>query len=389
MQAFSAVSMEKDSFRAGKEAAEQISINLPGDPDMLWVFGASSYDQQKLLEGIHSVWSDIPLIGCTTDGEISSSGLSEESVVILALATDTVKFHIAHAPSISQDSYLAGTRIGKAFKNLNCRYIQIFSDGLTGNATKIVAGIQAILGKEIKIAGGTSGDKGLFIHSSQYFNDQVLTDSIVAVAFAGDLVFGTGYGCGWFPVGTPKQVTRSEGNALYELDGQPALQVYEKFLGKYASQLPAVGVEYPLGILGLDEENEEDGFLCRATMGVNRRENSIIFAGDVPQGAHIKMTMGNEKDLIDAARKAAQDALTDMKGDSGKVQPKILFVFSCMARKIVLGSKTGEEISEIRKIVGYEVPVIGFYTYGEYSPSGKSKQTCFHNETVTLTVIGQ
>lgn len=389
MKAFSAVSTEKDSFKAGKEAAQQVSNHLPGRPDMVWAFGASSHDQHRLLEGIHSVWSGIPLIGCTTDGEISSSGLSEESVVVLALSTDTVKFHVTHVTAIAQDSYLAGTRIGGAFKNIDCRYIQIFSDGLTGNATKIVAGIQAVLGKKVKIAGGTSGDGGLFISSCQYYNNQVLTDSIVAVAFEGDVSLGTGYGCGWFPVGTPKQVTRSEGNALYELDGQPALQVYEKFLGKYASQLPAVGVEYPLGILYPDNENEEEDFLCRATMGVDRKENSIIFAGDVPQGAHIKMTMGNENDLINAARKAAKDALTDMNREPGEIQAKVLFVFSCMARKIVLGSRTGEEISEIRKIVGDNVPVIGFYTYGEYAPSGKNAQTCFHNETVTLTVIGQ
>jgi len=390
MKAFSAVSTTKDAFSAGKEATERVINQLSRRPDMLWAFGSISYNQERLLEGIHAVSAGIPLIGCTTDGEISSSGLSESSVVVLALAGEDITFHTTHATSLSQDSYLAGVNIGQAFKNCRCEYIQIFSDGLTGNAVRIIDGIQSVLGKSIKIAGGTSGDGGLFIKTYQYHNDQVLTDCIVAVAFEGRFSLGTGSGCGWFPVGTTKQVTKSDGNTLYELDGMPALQVYEKFLGRYASQLPAVGVEYPLGLLGSrDDGGGDEYFLCRATMGVDREKQSITYAGDIPQGALVKMTMGNETDVIEAGRKAAEEALAAVKSNSRDIQAKAIFVFSCMARKIVLGSRTGEEIAEIRKTVGNDVPIIGFYTYGEYVPSGKREQSRFHNETVTLTIIGQ
>lgn len=390
MKAFGAVSTTKDSFNAGKEAAQQVIDQFSCRPDMLWAFGAISHNQQNLLKGIHSVAAGVPLIGCTTDGEISSLGLSEESVVVLALAADDIEFHTTHVTSLSQDSYRTGASLGQAFKHLNCEYIQIFSDGLTGNAVKVIDGIQSVLGKNVKIAGGTSGDGGLFVQTCQYFNDQVLTDSIVAVAFEGNFSFGTGIGCGWFPVGTTKKVTKSDGNTLYELDGMPALQVYEKFLGRYASQLPAVGVEYPLGLLGSRDNDEGDEyFLCRATMGVDRKNKSITFAGDVPQGSLVKMTMGNENDVIEAGRKAAEEALADMRTKSSNIEAKVIFLYSCMARKIVLGTRTGEEISEIRKIVGNEVPIIGFYTYGEYAPSGKRKISSFHNETITLTIIGQ
>ncbi len=390
MQVCSTVSTAKDAFTAGHEAAGYVAQHLDGPPSILWVFSSASYDQQHLLEGIRTVAMDVPLIGCTTDGEISSAGLTDESVVILALASHDVRFHTAYVPFLSQDSFIAGRRIGEAFQNRDCQYLQIFSDGLTGNAVRIIEGIQSVLGKNIIISGGTSGDGGRFLRTFQYLDDQVLTDSIVAVGFCGNFAVGTGIGCGWFPVGTAKQVTRSEGNTLYELDGQPALQVYEKFLDRFASQLPAVGVEYPLGILGTSGDDEDHGyFLCRATMGVDRETGSIRFAGDIPQGAMVKMTMGNENDVVDAARKAAGKALASLKQTSGKIQAKAIFVYSCMARKIVLGSRTGEEIAVIRKIVGDDVPIIGFYTYGEYAPSGKQNQSHFHNETVTLTILGQ
>ncbi len=390
MQVCSSASTAKDAFTAGREAAGYVVRHIAGPPSMLWVFSSVIYDQQRLLEGIRSVAAGVPLVGCTTDGEISSAGLTQDSVVILALASADVQFHTAFTSSLSRDSHTAGKRIGEAFQNRDCQYLQIFSDGLTGNAVEIIEGIQSILGENIRIAGGTSGDGGRFLRTFQYLGDQVLTDSIVAVGFSGNFAVGTGVGCGWFPVGTAKQVTKSEGNILYELDGQPALQVYEKFLDRYASQLPAVGVEYPLGLLGTSEDDEDHGyFLCRATMGVDRQNGSIRFAGDIPQGAKVKMTMGNGNDVVDAARKAAKRALSHMKKMSGEIQAKAIFVYSCMARKIVLGSRTSEEIAVIRKIVGDDVPIIGFYTYGEYAPSGKQNRSHFHNETVTLTILGE
>jgi hypothetical protein len=390
MKAISAVSTNKDAYGAGKEAVEEIIRKLSRRPDMLWVFGAISYNQERLLAGIQAVAPGIPLVGCTTDGEISSAGVSQESVVVLGLACDDIQFHTASATSLSQDSYQAGVGIGEAFKDSRCRYIQIFSDGLTGNAGRIIEGIQGVLGKDIVIAGGTSGDGGMFIRTFQYYHDKVLTDSIVAVAFTGNFSVGTGIGCGWFPVGTAKLVTKSDGNVLYELDGLPALQVYEKFLGRYASQLPAVGVEYPLGLLRSETDYDEDGyFLCRATMGVDREKKSIIFAGDIPEGSLVKMTMGNENDVIEAARKAAVNAVAEMKANSADIQAEAVFLYSCMARKIVLGSRTKEEVSEIRKIVGDDIPIIGFYSYGEYAPLKNQENSCFHNETVTMSIVGR
>jgi hypothetical protein len=389
IQAFSAVSRQQDPFNAGKEAAGQAVGQFSGSPGILWVFATISYDQQKLLDGIASVAGSIPVVGCTTDGEVSSAGLSTESVVVLALASDTITFHTTSVAALSQGSYQAGVKIGQAFVDKNCRYLQIFSDGLTGNAVKIIEGIKSVLGPNISIAGGAAGDGGRFSRTFQYHDGKATSDSIAAVAFDGDFSLGTGIGCGWFPVGTAKQVTKAEDNILYELDGRPALPVYEKFLGRYASQLPAVGVEYPLGLLVAKEDMEgEDYFLCRATMGVDYEKQFIRFAGDIPQGSLVKMTMGNENDLLEAAGKAAREALTDMRQQSPNIQPRVVFLYSCMARRIVLGSRTAEEINKIRKITGEDVPLIGFYTYGEYAPSGKRKLSSFHNETVTISIIG-
>ena len=196
-------------------------------------------------------------------------------------------------------------------------------------------------------------------------------------------------GLGWFPVGIAKKVTKSVGNIVFELDGQPALQAYERFLGKHAERLPAVGVEYPLGLLRSDSDSEEGGdFLCRATMGVDREAGAIIFAGDVPEGSLVKMTIGNEGDIIRAASHAAQTAMEKLQKDDPTFKPQAIFMYSCMARKIVLGTRTDEEVMAVKETVGEHVPIIGFYTYGEYCPMGECEISCFHNETAALTIIG-
>jgi len=390
IEAHSAVSMKRDAFEAGREAMEHSMKKMSRRPDMIWAFGASSYDQAKLLEGIHTVAGDIPLIGCTTDGEISTTGLSTDSVVVLSLASDHIQFRTIAIESLSKNSRSAGVDLGEKLQDTGCKYLQIFSDGLKGNATQIIEGIKQVLGNDVNIAGGTAGDGGEFICTYQYFNDRLLTDSIVAVAFIGDFHLGTGGESGWIPFGVAKEVTKSIGNVVYELDGQPALQVYEKYLGKYASCLPGVGVEYPLALLGVYHDavgtNE---FICRATMGVDRENGSITFAGDVPEGSMVKMTMGNEGDIILAGENATRIALDNLTKDLSTTVPKVVFIYSCMARKIVLGSKTNEEIVKIKNHIGENVPLIGFYCYGEYAPIGRDGVSGFYNETITLTIIGE
>lgn len=390
IEAYSGSSTSDDAFRAGLEAAQAAIALLPHPPDIIWAFGAIKFDQEQLLAGIGSVAPGVTVIGCSTDGEIATTGLGLDSLVTLAVASDTIRFHTAQVEQVSADSYAAGAALGEKFKNLDCSYIQIFTEGIKANADEILLGMKASLGNDISVAGGASGDGGVFKQTFQYHNESVLTDSIVAVAFEGDFEFSTGVGCGWFPVGIAKKVTKATGNVVYELDGQPALQVYEKYLGRHASKLPAVGVEYPLGLLApTSEPDDSDTFVCRATMGVDHQAGSITFAGDIPEGVWVKMTMGYESDIIQAATEAARTAMDKLLGRNPEIKPKIVFIYSCMARKIVLGSKTQNEIAAVQNIVGDTIPIIGFYTYGEFAPAGESNASYFHNETVTLSIIGE
>lgn len=354
-------------------------------PDACWLFCSPGKGLRSLVKGVYETIGTRNLIGCTTAGEICSDGFSTGSAVLGGIVTDLIGFETVFVNDISRDNEQAGRDLATAFSD-SIRYVQLFSDGITGNGCSILRGMASVFARDVSVSGGTSGDGGEFLKTWQFMGDQVLSDSAVAIGFSGDFKLGTGVQSGWSPIGLPKKVTRSAGNVLYELNSESALNVYERFLGKHAEKLPAVGVEYPLGIIGQFENLDgTDHLLLRATMSVNREEGSISFAGDIPEGSMVYLTCGDRTSILDATEKAVRMAIENL----GKTtQPSLVFFYSCMARKTVLGLRTKEEIERVCSQFAPDVPILGFYTYGEYCRVRPGGPNQLHNETATIAVIG-
>jgi hypothetical protein len=376
----------KDTFSkdAGRNLGSVLIRKLGQKPSACWFFCSPKQGFKALLAGIQDTVETDNLVGCTTDGEISSEGFSLGSAVLAGIATDQIDFRISVAEHLGQNSEAAGAKLARDLPE-STRYIQLFSDGITGNGCGILRGVSSIMGNKLPISGGTAGDDGKFQKTWQFAGERILTDAAVALGFSGDFKLGTGVRSGWTPIGLTKKVTKASGNILYELNDEPALKVFERFLGKHANKLPEIGVDYPLGLVGQwGDVGEEDYFLLRATMSVNRRDGSISFAGEIPEGAMVNLTCGDISSVLRAAKDAAQLAITDL----GNAKAVMTFCYSCMARKIVLGQRTSEEIELIRETIGPQLPVVGFYTYGEYARLRCNRPSFLHNETVTLAVIG-
>jgi len=383
-KAATVVSKERFTRTTGEKLGNALMEKLGQAPSACWLFCAPSPKLRELVRGVASSVRQVNLVGCTTDGEISTTGLSTGSVVLGGLVSDCVEFHLAHTGGLRKDSEAAGKRLGKLLPP-SVRYVQVFSDGLTGNGCALLRGLTSVLGTHVPIAGGTAGDAGAFRTTWQFVGADVRNDSAVAIGFSGDFSVGTGVRSGWSPIGIAKRVTKARGNVVYELNGQPALEVYGRFLGKHADKLPAVGVEYPLGLVHRwGKTREEECHVLRATMSVNRRNGSLVFAGDVPEGSMVRLTCGDDTSILEAAEQAAWAALAEL----GNSVPAMVFFYSCMARRIVLGRRTREEIDRIRMAVGPELPIVGFYSYGEYCRVACDGPSLLHNETASVSVIG-
>ncbi len=322
----------------GRRLGERIVEKLDGRPDALWLFCAPEQGLNHLLHGISEAAGARILVGCTTDGEIHDATVRTGSAALGGMRSDRVDFSVAVADHIGGDSERAGRDIALRLDR-SVRYIQLFSDGLTGNGSALLRGIASVLGPHIPVSGGTAGDLGRFARTWQFTGRRVLTDAAAAIGFSGDFRVGTGVGSGWAPIGLAKVVTRAKGNVLYELNGERALDVYERFLGHHACKLPQVGVEYPLMIAssGDNPDHEPSNLgLLRATMSVDRGNGAIAFAGDIAEGAAVYLTCGDRDAIQEAAGNAARMALKGL----GDANPVMIFCYSCMARKIVLGRHT-------------------------------------------------
>jgi hypothetical protein len=378
--------------KAGAEACRQAVSQAGGRADLVIVFSTVAYEQEKVLIGVRSFSKKIPLVGCSTSGEITTKGPVSKNVAVMALNSDAIEFSIGVGKGTDKNSYEAGVMAAKKAKEKTKRDFSLFMmllDGLAENGAAAVRGVQAVLGENFPIIGGSAGDDFLFKKTYQYYQDQVLTNSAVGMGFSGEFSFGLGVRHGWEPIGLPMKVTKSEGGKLIEIDNRPALSIYEDYFGKKAEELikepiAKMAYTYPLG---MSVEGSPELLIRDVVIANNKGE--ITCAAEIPEGSEIRLMLGDQDKAIQSAKDAAEQALSQLKG----AKPKAIFVFDCIARHKLLGARIGEEITAIQSILGESVPLIGFYTYGEIAllggAVGPKSRSAFHNETMTLMVLGE
>ncbi len=391
------VSLNRNSFEAGKEASTKAIKNLgKKTADVLIVFASPIFKHQELLNGITSITKKTPLIGGTTAGEISTQEISDDSIVIMALQSDKIKFATALGKNISKDEIKAGKQLAeKSLKKIPkkiAKTLIILPDGLSGNGTEIISGAQKVLGEYFEIVGASLGDKANFKKTYQYYNGKVYENSVPGLLIGGNIITSTGIRSGWESIGNKMKVTSSKSNVVYELDNSPALDFYEKVLGKERSkQLPAIALEYPFGVIDekATKNKKEMYFQLRAPLAIDRKTKSITFAASIPEGKDVTITTASRNSIISGSGSAAKQARDSFKGK--KID--FMLLFDCIGRKLVLGSRTQEEVNAVQNIIGKNIPMIGFFTYGEIGPIDKRikslQSTRYHNQTTIVLLVGE
>jgi hypothetical protein len=389
-------SSNENSFKAGQEAASEALNKHRGTPEVLIVFGSTRFDHQRLLAGINSITGDIPMVGGTTAGEISTSGFLTESLVIMGLSSDRLDFATGIGLNMSQDEVACGAALADNIRNKapfeEALSLLVFPNGMGGDGIKVIDGLHSVLGTGFEVVGGYLGDDERFKNTFQYYNGEVYTDAITGLLVCGKERFRTGIGVrsGFESIGNRFYCTESEGNVVKKFDNDRALDLYKEFLGeKRSRRLPGICLEYPFGLI--DEKvsiTGEEYFQLRCGLAVDHEKGIITLAASIPEGSAITLTTASRGDIINGAKLAAEQAKNCLKG----ARLQAILMFSCVGRKLVLGRRTQEEVSAVRSILGEDIPIIGFYTYGEIGPIDKMKEelavTKFHNETIVLWVLG-
>jgi hypothetical protein len=369
------------AHRAGADATLD-ALQL-ADPRLLVVFASFGYDLPELLGGVHSVAGDVPVIGCSTAGEIGPGPALSRGVVVVGLGGDfTVS--TTHAAGLREGAREVGESVARGLLPLpDTRYraTLMLTDSLAGDQQEMIRGAYGVLGATIPLVGGGAGDNMRMETSYQFHNGRILQEAVVAATIGSDDPIGLAVRHGWRRSGDAMVVTGSVGNHVHSFDDRPALDVYLDRHGappgieKDQSAFIEFALTRPLTIARRGDA------AVRHVLGGDPDSRTLTCAGSVPRGAAAWLATGDVESTLAAADAACADAIAQL----GDVPLLALLVFDCVGRRAVLGEEgTLAERRSMAERAG-AAPLAGFYSYGEIA---RTKGVIgYHNQTVLAVAL--
>lgn len=363
-------------------AGWQCATPIPARAQLVFVFGASALLRTTTVRrSLSQLMPEAALVGCSTAGEILDSEVTDDGLVAMAIefATTTVRCTCRRVVEAAQ-SFTIGRELATDLVDDGLRHVLVISEGLKVNGAALANGLREALPCDISGTGGLAGDGARFAETMVMLNDDVESGLVVAVGFYGpDIEVGWASAGGWDAFGPRRLVTRAQDNILFELDGQPALTLYKSYLGDRAAGLPSTGLLFPLELL---PARAEDPSLVRTILAVDEAQQSVTFAGDVPEGRYVRLMKSSIDKLIWGAEQAGH-----------LIQPtrpvEAVLMVSCVGRRLLLDQRTEEEIEAVLTELKQPAGAIGFYSYGEIGPAGLTPGCELHNQTMTLTTFAE
>jgi hypothetical protein len=357
---------------AGREAA-RAALAGHDDAGLLLVFASGGHDIRALAAEISDVAAGIPVVGCSSAGEIDPSGPASRSVVVLALGGDGLSFS---ATAVSgTEPREAGARAAAAVGDVTDHAHQVLillADGAAAGHSDLVRGAYSVAGAGVPLVGGIAGHPSFGEPATLFYGGTVLTDAVIGIAIGSDAPLGVGVRHGWRPVGDPMLVTRAAPGRVVELDGRPAGEVYRERLGGDATDGRVLA--HPLGLQRRIGEAH-----VRSVRLDNVFDGSIRAA--VPAGALVWLMESDARGVLGATDAACREAIGGLDGHD----PEALVIFDCAARLEFLGHDGAAD--EVARIVGHGAgaTVAGLYTHGEIARV--RGVAGYHHQTLVVLAI--
>lgn len=360
---------------------------LPSDLDLVLYFGGSGAlraEDGPLAELLRRAPAPV-VAGCGSAGAVLDAAIHDEALVVVGLRfrAATVRA-VAGRLARSDESAALGEDLGRRLAGPELRHVLVLSDGVLVNGSGLAGGLRRALPPEVTVTGGLAGDGNRFQRTEVGLGADVGPGRVVVIGLYGaSLRVDFGVGGGWTPFGPLREVTRSAGPVVWTLDDEPALSLYRRYLGERAADLPGAGLLFPLQILPDDPSRPG---LIRTLVGIDDAEQSVTFAGDLPQGARVRFMRATRDALINSA----ESGLDGMRaGSADAIGDTLALVVSCVGRRAVLGQRCEEELELAREALPPGAVMAGFYSYGEIAPAGALVPCELHNQTLVLTLIGE
>ncbi|MEY3836002.1 MAG: hypothetical protein RI989_1430 [Bacteroidota bacterium] len=340
--------------------------------------GIDVIENCKYFESLSVAYPQANIVLVSTSGEIHGNEMFENSASATAIHFENTPLRISTKENTAgKDAELIGMEITKDLLQDDLKHILLFSEGGHMNGDHLIAGISKHLPKNIAVTGGLAGDSARFAKTMMGLNNTVSENLVVAIGLYGNAIeVGYGSNDGWDLFGPLRLVTKAEENVLYDLDDTNALELYKKYLGDRANELPGAALLFPICILKPDGTK-----LVRTILSINEENQSMVFAGNVPVGSKVQFMMANFDRVIDSASNAAFKSRIHENEN-----PDLTIMVSCVGRKLVMQNRTEEEIEAVTDAYNDESTFCGFYSNGEICPSTDGVNS-LHNQTMTITTL--
>lgn len=358
-----------------------VAAKFEKPPQLVLVFGGrKKVEKADAYKDIKSFYPSSDIIMCSTAGEILGITVTDNSIAVTAVYFEKTNLEFSQATLDDiNNSYNVGALIASSITQKDLVHAMVFSDGLKVNGSQLVSGLTSALNDDVTVTGGLVGDGPDFKKTVVGLNQVPDQNRIVLVGFYGkSLKVGYGSMGGWDSFGDELIITKSKANVLFELDKQPALDLYKELLGDKAKELPSSGLLFPMN-LKIKNNRGKVVDVVRTLLAVDEKKKSMTFAGNMPTGVRVQLMKANFDQLIDGAKGAAK-----MSGNNHE----LAVLISCVGRKFVLKEKVADEVEAVYNSFNKDILTTGFYSYGEICPVTVTERQCeLHNQTMTITTF--
>ncbi len=358
-------SEEKDEQKAVREFRSQIQ-----QPDISGIifFASSKYDPEKLGEAMRGTF-DVPIIGCTTSGEITPSGYCEGSLTGVSIAGDKFKMHTFPIKPLRNLNTEQLVRIGeeteaivteaKKKDDATKAFALLLIDGLSVMEETVAANLYQAL-KGIPIIGGSAGDDVAFEKTYVYTEGEFVSNAAVVALCNTSVQFETFKTQHFAPTDKKLVITEADpkNRTVKEINGKPAAREYASLVGLEIDELkPKIFSKYPV-MLKIGGE-----YFVRSIQKVNE-DGGLTFYCAIDNG--LVLTLSKGMDIVENLESCFNNLAKRIS------DPQLIIGCECILRRLeVLEKELTPEVD--RQMKRYSV--VGFHTYGEQFNSVHVNQT--------------
>jgi len=366
--------------KTAEEIKEALEKNMADgfQPTLAVVFMANDDERIAVTELLSQ--KGIQIFGASTGDNFTDGEIESNSIVLLLLDIDPTYFQLAIKGADEGTIKEIADQIGKsALRKFKNPAFLVISGGLAVDGDEIITGIESACGKGTTIIGGLAADSLKMERTYVFTNDKLFDYGLLALILDEEKISLSGVAVGgWKPVGMDRIITKSNGNVVYTIDNEPALDFVSRYAGLKDLDTNN-GMNFMISSnFQVQLKREGKHPVMRTPMQANPQDRSIIFAGSLPEGSKVKLCLLPGFEVIEATLNEFNNY------KKREPEPDAIILFSCAGRQITLGPFVSEEIGKIKNI--WNAPLAGFFCYGEIGRVD-SGQHEFHNMTCSLATL--